>query len=610
MLQCNQLAKGYSTEPLFSNVSLSIMPGERLGLIGRNGHGKSTLARILAGIEEPDEGNIITPPDYRIGYLEQHAVYDFPTALEVVIDALPLQEGDWKEIYHAEAALSGLGLDESMWSLAPDELSSGYQLRLRLARVLVGQYNLLILDEPTNYLDVPSIRWLKQFLQRYDGEMVLITHDRQFMDDVATHIAGIHRGEVRKVKGNTAAYYNFRDTEEERQKRERSNQLKRRESVEKFVERFRAKASKAAQVQSRINQLAREDVVEKLHDIATLQFAFKEAPFKGRWILHAEDLSFRYDQSLPYLFEKLSFSVRPGDRVGIVGANGKGKSTLLSILCGDLDTVNGRVVNSDSTAFASFHSRALQTLSGSHTIEEEITKAFPTASRTEIRTICGVMMFSGDDALKSIKVLSGGERARVLLAKVIATPSNCLLLDEPTHHLDMESCDALTTALTKYSGAVILITHDEYLLKQVATRLIVFQENGARVFEGSYDEFLSEDGWHERDDDVKPSSIAKRPKKLNRKQRAEIVQQYNKKLRPLRDRFSKVEKDIEKFEKEKATIEAAIVECSAKGKGNMQDLSKDHHAAETTLTELYEQYAGLDEEISALEESYNSQIND
>ena len=606
MLQCSQLKKSYGPSPLFEDVSFSLQAGERLGLVGRNGHGKSTLARIICGLEDADDGTVVTPPGYTIGFLEQHTHFTQDTALDVVTDALPELDGGWKETHRAEATLSGLGVDEALWTMPPSALSSGYQLRLRLARVLVGEYNLLVLDEPTNYLDVPSIRWLKQFLQRYPGELLLITHDRLFMDDVSTHIAGIHRGQVKKLQGSTGDYYSFREEEEEQYERERVNKLKKRQSTERFIERFRAKDSKASQVQSRIKLLEKDVVGDALHDIKSLAFSFAEDPFPGRWIVHTEDLGFQYKKDEPLLFQKLNLSVRPGDRLGIIGANGKGKSTLLSLLNGDLTPSEGRVIRSDNTSFACFHSKALQELKGTHSIEAEVSKHLPDSSRTHIRTLCGTMLFEGDDALKPLDVLSGGERARVLLARIIATPSNCLLLDEPTHHLDIESCDALTDALRAYSGTVIFITHDEQLLRQLAERLIVFKDGSAFLFEGGYDDFLDKYGWEASESPTSAEAGVSAPTaKKSRQERAQIVQQYNEQLRPLRKQRTALEESIMQTEETHAAIHEEMVHCASSGEGKqIERLSQQHHELEQKLSDLYNEYEKVDIEITELEAAY------
>lgn len=506
MIKVQNLTKYFGEQLLFDSVSFSLSRGERVGLVGRNGSGKSTLFKLLRDEEHPDEGQIVIPKGYKIGHLAQHLKFTEDTILEEACLGLPPGRED--EAYKAEIILSGLGFSEDDMYLPPSHFSGGFQIRINLAKVLLSEPNLLLLDEPTNYLDIVSALWLTEFLRNWKNEMIIISHDRDFMDNVTTHTMIIHRKKMKKIQGGTEKLYEQIIQDEEIYEKTRLNEDKKRKDLEQFISRFRAKASKATLVQSRVKMLERMGQKEELQDEETLDFFFTEAPFHGRFLLEAQKLTFGYPDS-PDLIKNLSIHVSKTDRIGIIGKNGKGKSTLLRLLAGELQPATGEAKISSNTQVGFFGQTNIDRLTPSLTVEEEITAVNPNLSRTRIRGICGTMMFSGDNALKKNSVLSGGEKSRVLLGKILATPTNLLLLDEPTNHLDMESIEALVESLKEYNGGVILVTHSELLLRALATRLIVFQGDKPFVFEGPYDYFLEKIGWDEVPKD-KPTSRSKK----------------------------------------------------------------------------------------------------
>ncbi|MEE9127034.1 MAG: ABC-F family ATP-binding cassette domain-containing protein, partial [Planctomycetota bacterium] len=438
MLQILQLSKAYGARVLFDEVTVSLTPGERLGLVGRNGSGKTTLLRLILGEETADTGQIKKPKHYTVGHLSQHLAFEADTVLEEACLGLKVQDGGWVEEYRAEEALMGLGFKVADFGRPPQELSGGFQVRLQLAKVLVSAPDLLLLDEPTNYLDIVSMRWLERYLRNWPGEVILVTHDRAFMDQVTTHTMVIHRSKMRRVAGGTQKLYSMLAVEEEIHEKTRLNQTKSQSDAKRFVERFRYKASKSRQVQSRVKALEKEGTLQRLDEIATLSFRFNAAPFQAHSLLQAEDLEFGYGDG-PTLIDGLSLNLEMGDRVGVIGKNGKGKSTLLNLIAGELAARRGKFKRHPSMRLAHFGQTNIDRLHKGTTVEEEIMSAVPDHSRGTARGICGLMMFQGDDALKQVDVLSGGERARVLLGKLLVSPANLVLLDEPTNHLDMES---------------------------------------------------------------------------------------------------------------------------------------------------------------------------
>ncbi len=497
MIQVDALTIAYQGYALFEDATFSIQEGERCGLVGRNGSGKSTLFKLLIGHELSDGGNIATRKNYALGTLNQHIVFTQPSIVEEA--ALGLKEGDKDSIYKVEKILFGLGFSEEDLERSPQNLSGGYQLRLHLAKVLISEPNCLLLDEPTNYLDIVSMRWLTKFLQQWKGEFVLISHDREFMDNVSTHTLGIHRQKVRKVKGGTVAFFDQIIQQEEIYEKTRLNIAKKRSQSEAFIERFGAKASKAAQAQSRQKMLDRIPTLEKLKNLYQLDFDFVESPFPGKKMIEANNVNFSYgDPEESPLIQNLSLSIEKGERIAIIGKNGRGKSTILRLLAKELTPHSGSIAISENLRLGYFGQTNIDRLNPKHTVEEEVSLANPLLNLTQVRSICGAMMFSGTKAEKINGVLSGGEKSRVLLGKILATPCNILLLDEPTHHLDMESIEALIDALEDFSGAVILVTHSELILKRLPLdKIVVCREAQQELFLGNYGDFLEKDGWKE-----------------------------------------------------------------------------------------------------------------
>ncbi|MFH1154563.1 MAG: ABC-F family ATP-binding cassette domain-containing protein [Pseudomonadota bacterium] len=557
MINIDSISKGFGSQILFDNAGFQINPGERIGLVGRNGHGKTTLLRMITRLEEPDSGAIRIPGDYRLGYLTQNFSFTKGTVLEECNQGLSEHEKDasWK----SEKILAGLGFSTTDLQRSPEAFSGGFQVRLNLAKVLVSEPDLLILDEPTNYLDITSIRWISSFLCSWPREVLIVTHDRGFMDSVVTHIAGIHRHVIRKIKGDTMKYYEQIAQDEEIYEKTRVNEEKRRKEMETFITRFRAKARLAGMVQSRIKTLEKMDKKDRLQKIEILSFSFRDQAFAGKQIVIAEDLNFSYTPEIP-LIQDLSLTVYPGDRVAIVGKNGKGKTTLLKILAGKLAPERGAVRYNPGVEAGYFEQTNIASLNDTFTVEEEMLHAHPDVERQQARNICGAMMFEGDNALKLIQVLSGGEKSRVMLGKLLAKPLNLLLLDEPTNHLDMETCDSLMAALDNFSGAVVLVTHNEMFLHSLANRLIVFKNDIITVFEGTYQEFLEKEGWDDGGVRVvgpsKSTFVVETPapeakkvsKKELRKVRSDIIAERSRLLGPLQKAIDKTEKAIETSE--------------------------------------------------------------
>ncbi len=616
MISIENLSKSFGPQTLFDGISFKINRKERVGLVGRNGHGKTTLFRIIAGLESADSGSLSIPKNYRIGYVEQEPVFTADTVLGEAALGLPPTERDllWK----AEKVLAGLGFEPGEMERPPVELSGGFQVRLNLAKVLLAEHDMLLLDEPNNYLDITSIRWLGRFLRAWPGEFILITHDRSFMDSVVTHVLGIHRRKARKIRGDTGKYYDQIAQDEETYEKTRLNDERKRKEIELFISQFRAKGRLVGLVQSRIKTLAKMDKREKLEKLATLDFSFLYKPFQGRYACDVRDLSFSYDPAEP-LIREFSVSIGAKDRICVIGKNGQGKTTLLKLMSGLLSPQKGEMSRPLNVAVGYFEQSYIAGLDESNTVLEEIVRAEPDSDAKRARAICGAMMFTQDEALKKIAVLSGGEKSRVVLGKLIASPLNLLLLDEPSNHLDMESNDALLAAIDNFEGAVVMVTHNEMFLNALAERLIIFQGHHAFVYEGDYQRFLEKVGWEEedgapRESKGKSGGDAGRekttPREMRRK-RSTVLADRARTLKPLEKRMAGVEAAIESKERKLEELNAAIVEAGRKKKGpEIVEMSREMHLLKEDIDSLYRKLESLNEECEALRSRFDRELAD
>lgn len=563
MIQVTNLEKSYGTQLLFQDVTFTLGKGERVGLVGRNGTGKSTLFRILLGEESQDKGEIIFPKNYLVGTLKQHLVFTKPTILEECMTALRGENAEFEQ-YKVEKMLLGLGFKISDFQRPPSDFSGGYQIRLNLAKVLVSEPDCLLLDEPTNYLDIVSMRWLTKFLREFKGEMILITHDRGFMDDVTTHTMGLWRQKLVKIPGTSIKYFEQILLEEEIYEKTRQNAERKRKDLEEFVDRFRAKASKAAQAQSRLKLLEKMPEMEALSMMASLDFEFTFQECPGKILVETKDLSFGYTERS--LINNLTFPILKNDKIAIIGKNGKGKSTLLNLIAQELEPKAGSVNKNVNLLIGHFGQTNINRLSLENTIEEEILSVNPMMGLQRARSIAGTMMFSGDLAKKKIKVLSGGERARVLLGKLLAKPSNLLLLDEPTNHLDQESVESLTLELQNYPGAVVIVTHSESMLRDVARKLIVFHHDKVEYFQETYDDFLKKIGWEDEVVEAQEKKVSEKPNRQEVKRlRSETIIERGRELNPLKKKMEALEKEIMKLEEEQVKLEENLIDLASTG---------------------------------------------
>lgn len=600
MLSITNLEKYFGERCLFDKANMVLSPREKLAFIGRNGQGKSTLFKIILGEMEHDNGVLSISKNYRIAHLSQHVSFSQKT----VVEEASLRLQNEHEVYKAEKILMGLGLDENQFHISPHQLSSGYKLRLELAKILASEPNLLLLDEPTNYLDIISTRWLSKFLSEFPGEVIVISHDRSFLDSFNTHSMILHRHQLKKQKGKLSTLLEQVAMEEEIYEKTRMNQERKIGEIENFISRFRAKASKAKQVQSRVKSLEKTDVLSKREELGALQINFQFPELQSKNFYWGKDLSFSYEKGQP-LIQDLNFEIKKGERLGVIGKNGKGKTTLLKMIKGDLKG-GGEVYTHPKLRISYFGQDSINELFDNHTIEEEIRLSNPAMAHSRIRAICGAMMFSDEDALKKVKVLSGGEKARVVLGKIMASPAHLILLDEPTNHLDVESIDILIECLNYFEGAIVFVSHDEDFIHKLGERLIVFTQDETRIFDHNYSYFLEKIGW----DEGSSSSKSKKPK-LSKKEytrvRQEIIREKSKELKPVKEELAIKEAELIQCEGLVDELMGLLTSISTGEKeGDIQEASIRLGKEEKLRDSLYERI----EELMLQEEELNTRYDE
>ncbi|NWF72991.1 MAG: ABC-F family ATP-binding cassette domain-containing protein, partial [Nitrospirae bacterium] len=506
MLQIESVYKQYSTRVLLEGATAHLRPGSRVGLVGPNGAGKTTLFRMILEEESPDKGKIRKRPRLRIGYL--------PQELETITGKTVL-DATHRDLYpehEAERILMGLGFSEIDFSREIEKLSGGYRMRVALAHLLLTNPDVLMLDEPTNNLDKPTQRWFEQFLLNSEMTLLIISHDTAFLDRVVTHIWDLRHHKIEEYRGNYTSFKKLRAERDAQREAAAGRQAKEVARVQTFVDRFRYQANKASQVQSRIKQLEKVKMIEIKRDPKRVKFKFPLPAASGRQVLDIQGGAKRYGEKVVY--ERIDCSIERGQRVALVGENGAGKSTLLKMLAGVLDLDKGTRTVGHGVTLHYFAQHQAETLNPEHTILDSLSEISSQAETNFLRGIAGAFLFTGDDQKKPIKALSGGERNRVALARMLVEPANTLLLDEPTNHLDPASVDMLTDALSDFPGTIVFISHDPTFLTRVCTRVIEIEEGKARSFSGDYEYYLWKkaqelESIKESSDDLKAAGLGK-----------------------------------------------------------------------------------------------------
>ncbi len=524
MLQLQKIELTFPARTLFSGVSWHLRPGMRVGLCGANGAGKTTLLKMLAGQVEPDKGDIILAKGTTVGYLPQEGLCYQGRSLyaevesactevlalgremkkleqQIALDAHEDQLARYAEVqeqfrqqggFTLEADLArvlhGLGFTTQDWDKPSETFSGGWQMRIALARLLMQRPNLLLLDEPTNHLDLPARDWLEQYLCNYPGTVVLVSHDRFFMDQVVERIVEVWNGVLAEYPGNYSLYLQERDRRVAALRAEKQQQDEEVARIEAFISRFRYQANKASQVQSRVKQLEKIERIQVPPQRKKIAFKFPSPPRSGKELVTLKHAAQQYGDNL--VLNHVNLCVTRGERVVLVGPNGAGKSTLMRLLSGVEQPSAGERILGHNVEMAYFAQDQAQVLDESKTVLEEITAHSPIDMVPRLRDVLGSFLFSGDDVHKPVKVLSGGERNRLALAILLLRPANLLLLDEPTNHLDLESKDVLLEALSGYSGTLVFVSHDRYFVDQLATRVVDVNARMVEAYPGNYADFL------------------------------------------------------------------------------------------------------------------------
>jgi len=645
VIQLEGVSKAYGGQELFRALTWRIPDGERLGLVGPNGVGKTTLCRLLAGQEEPDAGRVSRARAATVGYLPQdvtgagagtvlaEALSGFDdvwrveremehaaAALGAVppgpeADALMARYGDLQHRFEAaggyrletqaKAILGGLGFGPGDFTRRLEELSGGWRMRAALARLLLLRPSLLLLDEPTNHLDIESLQWLEGFLGGYEGTVVIVSHDRYFLNRLVTSIAELGPGGVTVYPGDYDAYLVERAARRALLEARAKNQAKRVAEVERFIERFRYQATKARQVQSRIKMLDRLERVALEPEARRIRFAFPEPPRTGRRVAALRGAHKAYGDTVVY--EGVDFEVERGERLALVGPNGAGKSTLLRLLAGVLPLDRGERTLGANVAVHYYAQHQLDALTPSHTALEELEAAAPTLGQTRLRTILGAFLLSGDAADKRVAVLSGGEKARVALAKMLVRPAGLLCLDEPTNHLDLASREVLEEALAAFAGTIVFISHDRYFINRIATSVVAVVRGTLTRHLGTYDDYLAAQA------DAAAPAAATPPERVRprpappaqtkaRTAERTSTRGATREVRELRQRLEEVERQIHTLERRLAEMGAVLGDPALYADGERaRAVIVERRRAEEQVAWLLHEWEAISEALAAHE---------
>ena len=652
MLNVTGISKSYNNHELFSGVSFTIGMSDRIAVIGRNGTGKTTLFEILTRTIMPDSGSVSLRRDTAIGYLRQDVqpssgrtllqhVYSSSDVIndlahkihlvqedlaqekdEQIVTGLLKELGELQYLYEskggydseheAKIVLSGLGFAELDFERPLSDFSGGWQTRIELARLLFLNPDILLLDEPTNYLDLETQRWFENYLKRYHGAVLVTSHDRAFLNNVASKIISLEDDGVIFYSGNYDSYVLARAKDvETRQATARRQELTISRQM-RFIERFRAKNTKASQVQSRIKQLEKTERITVPRSTKKIHFNFSEPPRSGRVVIELKHVAKSYGQHVVY--RDLNLVLERGDRAALVGINGAGKTTLLRMLAGVLPFESGQRIIGHNVTTAYFAQYYIESLNPDNTIIEELRGVAPDETEQRLRGLLGAFLFSGDDVTKNISVLSGGEKTRIAIARMLTRPANFLLLDEPTNHLDIPSREILTDALDTYKGTICFITHDRTLIREIANKIIEVRDGQIRVFTGSYDDYL----WQSAASDAEKGMIETRPshrqpghpstavKKRQRKAlEGRLRNEYYRAISPVNRRIAEIEQEVAASTERIKEIEAMIADpAHYQDSQNVVAINREYTALRERVARLTSEWDGLTAEAERIKLEY------
>ncbi|MFN3403557.1 MAG: ribosomal protection-like ABC-F family protein [Cytophagaceae bacterium] len=641
MLSINNLSFYFGSRPLYENVSLHIKPKDRIGLIGANGTGKSTLLRLITGEFKPDKGEISRSGECTIGFLNQDLLsyesnepilavamqaFEEQMALQKKIDdILKEMESNYRDELvdkltklqerfetldgysiqsKAEEILEGLGFNTADLSRPLKTFSGGWRMRVMLAKLLLARPSLLLLDEPTNHLDLPSIQWIENYLQNYEGAIIIVSHDRQFIDNTVKTIVEVSQQQLHYYAGNYSFYLEEKSLRSEIQKNAFENQQSKIKQTERFIERFKAKASKARQVQSRVKSLERMDMIEDVvEENAQVNIRFKINKHPGRTLLTLKNVSKSFGELK--VLSNTGATIERGDKIALIGANGKGKSTLLRIIAGT-EPIEGERTEGYNVITGFFAQHQLEALNINNEILDELKQAGSDKTELELRTILGCFLFSNDDVFKKIKILSGGEKSRVALAKTLISEANFLLLDEPTNHLDIVSVNILIQALQQYEGTYVVVSHDRHFISKVANKIWYIENQELKEYPGTFEEYSY---WmNQRIKNGITTAETTAPKKVTKPApvKDDERKELQKELKQLNSQLEKTEGQLEQLENKKKLMEDELAKPDVYSNINL--LNEKNTAYDKLVNELnkvQEQWDSLAEKIQNIENKLN-----
>ncbi len=636
MISINNLTFEIGARALYDDANWHIKPGDKVGLIGANGTGKSTLLKIIVGEYTPTSGTISMAKDLKIGYLNQDLLsyHSEKNIVQVAMEAFERQNQLHEEIenllqkletdysddilnklsdkqmefetldgynieFRANEILAGLGFSEEEQKRPLATFSGGWRMRVMLARILLQTPDILLLDEPTNHMDLPSIKWLENYLGAFEGAIVIVSHDRYFLDRIINKTVESRKGKLTLYAGNYSFYLEEKSLREELQGNQFKNQQAKIKQEEKLIERFRSKASKAKMVQSRIKAL---DRMEKISDVdddnPEVNFSFKFSKPSGRHVVTLENISKSYPNI--EILRNADGLIEKGDKIALIGANGKGKSTLLRIVADDDTEFTGSSVKGHNVSQTFFAQHQLEALHLENSILQELQNFAPKHTETEIRSILGCFLFTGDDVFKKIKVLSGGEKSRVALAKALTADANFLVLDEPTNHLDMASVNILIQALQQYEGTLIVVSHDRYFLDHVANKIWYIEDKDIKEYPGTYQEY---EAWNSKRT-LKPASSEKKEEKpkSEKKVKPALTSDSKVQLQKKNKELAQLEAEIATAEKEVTQLESVLArEEVFSDAEKLKMTTREYNSSKAAWEHLQTRWEQLAEEIMELE---------
>ncbi len=644
MIDIKNLSIQFTGVNLFENVNLRISKHDKIALVGSNGTGKSTLLKLLYGIERPETGEIYRQKGIRIGYLQQDLISSkgqtlFAEVKSSLPDLKSLDEREAEiieglnvsslldedreelveelgEIHHKkdeidfysadsriEKVLAGLGFKNKDFGRSTAEFSGGWQMRIRLAQILLAENDLILLDEPTNHLDLDTLTWLEEFLQNFKGSLIIVSHDRHFVNSVTNKTLEVFDKQIGFFPGNYSAYLKFKDERDIQLRAQQKTQERKIKETEKFIERFRYKSTKAKQVQSRIKQLEKLDSISIAEEEKRIELRFPEPPRSGVVPVELKNISKSYGE-LPVL-KNVDLLIERGDKIAIVGPNGAGKTTLAKIIGGKLEPTGGEIIYGHNTLVSYYEQEVADALNPEDDLIDTLEEMNNDLSVGHLRSVLGSFLFSGDDVFKKIKVLSGGEKSRVALARLLLTQSNLIILDEPTNHLDFSSKEILKRALVEFTGTLIIVSHDIDFLESITTKVLEICDQHVKVIVGGIDYYLQKKKEDEQIENNNKISEQKTTRKDQKRLEAEIRQQKFVLTKDLKKVLSDCENEIRRLEESKVRLEGELIDPNIFS--NPQLAKEKNLSYEKTKSQLeiqYNRWTELTNQIEEIEKSF------